>query len=106
MYFYIATREERLRKHWKLIAEGEYAKVINKSGTFNIDLGIAGQRSGPLQVIVSTIFFSDGRTVKVMGISKFPPVGTYINVYKNPLPEFKIEIQAHFPSKLSVRNPP
>lgn len=98
LYFYISTREKRLRNRWKLIAEGEYIKVTNKAGTFNIDLGIAGQRSGPLPIIVSTIFFSDGRTVRVMGINQFPPVGTYIKVYKNPLPEFKIETENIPPS--------
>ena len=67
-------------------------KVINKAGRFNIYLGIAGQRSGPLPAVVSTIFFNDDRTVKVMGISNLPPVGTYIKVYKNPLPEFKVEV--------------
>ena len=98
LYFYLSAREERLKKQWKLIAEGEYIKVTNKAGTFNIDLGIAGQRSGPLPVVVSTIFFSDDRTVKVAGINQFPPVGTYIRVYKNPLPEFKIEIENIPPS--------
>ncbi len=93
LYFYLSAREERLKKRWRLIAEGEYIKVTDKAGTFNIDLGIAGQRSGPLPIVVSTIFFSDGRTVKVAGINQFPPVGTYIKVYKNPLPEFKIELE-------------
>ena len=98
LYRYISTREERLRKRWELIAEGEYMKVINKAGRFNIYLGIAGQRSGPLPAVVSTIFFSNGRTVKVTGINQFPPVGTYIKVYKNPLPEFKIETENIPPS--------
>lgn len=98
LYRYISTREQRLKNQWRLIAEGEYAGVIDKAGTFNIDLGIMGQGSGPLPVVVSTIFFSDGRTIKITGLNQLPPVGTYIKVYKNPLPEFKIEVEDMPPS--------
>lgn len=92
IFSYLFTREKRLRKRWRLIAEGEVVKVVDRTSKVIIYLGIAGQRSSPLSMTISTIFFKDDTTVKVMGMKNLPPPGTYIKVFKNPLPEFKIEI--------------
>lgn len=91
--YYVLSREKRLRKQWTLIAEGEYQKAIHRRTNLVIESGFTRKHKNHLSSLMfSTIFFTDGRTVVVMNIDKFPAPGTYIKIYKNPLPEFKIEI--------------
>ncbi len=98
LYFYISTREQSLRKKWELVSEGEYIKVVHKNTNLAVESGIRRKKTVISSLVFSTIFFKDGRTAIVMNVSEFPPSGAYIKIYKNPLPEFKIETVAIPPS--------
>lgn len=99
LYFYVFVIAERRRNRFELKAWGEIDRVISIRGKTKVHLmTMTGRGYLLLYTTISTIFFKDGTSVKVLGINNFPPPGTHIKVYKNKIPEFRIEIDPMPPS--------
>ena len=78
--YFVVAKPNKLRREWKLIAEGELKRVVSRKFTTNIKA-----------TNISKVFLENGWTVLVADIYHFPPAGTHIKIYKNSLGEFKIE---------------
>jgi len=78
--YFVIVKPNRLKREWKLVAEGKFKRAISRRFTTNIKTAT-----------VSKVFLENGGTVLVADVFHFPPTGTYIKIYKNSLGEFKIE---------------
>ena len=95
-YIFISERRQKI---FELKAWGCIKKVIIVRGSFTVNLmTMTGRGNLLLNTTMATIFFADDTNIKVIGITHFPPQGTYVKVYKNRVPEFRIEIDPMPPS--------
>ena len=80
--------EKRQKNSWKLVAEGEYERSRAASSV------IAARRVVKMGLmVVTTIFFQDGKTWPIRGVIFNPPApGTKIRIYKNRFGESRIEM--------------
>lgn len=88
-YWLLCWYEKRQKNGWKLVAEGAYERSQAVSSV------IAARRLAKFgMMVVTTIFFQDGKTWPIRGVIFNPPdPGTKIRVYKNGFGESRIEIE-------------
>lgn len=98
LVYYLINREKILRRRKIFVAKGVFVQVIHKGASFSISSGFWGKDLITIPMLFSTIFFDDGRTAVVYNVTEFPPLGSYIEIYRNRLPEFWIEVQDIPPS--------
>lgn len=90
LYWLLCWYEKRQKNAWKLAAEGAYERSEVRSSV------IAARRVGKMGLmVVTTLFFQDGKTWPILGVIFNPPArGTKIRVYKNGFGEPRIEVLA------------
>lgn len=88
-YWLLCWYEKWQRNTWRLVAEGAYEHSEVRSSV------IAARRLRNMGLmVVTTIFFQDGKTWPIRGVIFNPPTpGTKIRIEKNGLGESRIEVE-------------
>ena len=86
--WFIKLYQKRQENNWRIVAEGAYERSEVVSSV------IAARRVAKMGLmVITTIFFQDGKTWPILGVLHNPPApGTMIRVYKNGLGQSRIEI--------------
>lgn len=86
-YWLLCWYEKRQKNTWRLVVEGAYDHVEVRGSV------IAARRLAKMGLmVITTIFFQDGKTWPIRGVIFNPPApGTEVQIYKNGFGESRIE---------------